>query len=93
MSKNGTNGAWVLTYEHNDYDQHGEYFAAVWPAKPTVEQLVAYFGYDNPSSGTPSVMGALAFILHLHGGGGRQGLEEMWYNLQFAEFGKKQDGG
>ena len=86
MSK--VQGAWVLTREHNEYDQHGSYFAAVWPTKPTIEQLVAYFGYDNPSSSATSVMGALAFILHLHKGGGRQANEDQWYNLTFAEFGK-----
>ena len=31
------NKLWVLTTEYNDYDQHGEYFLAVWPKKPSPE--------------------------------------------------------
>lgn len=30
---------WVLTYEANDYNQHGEYLFAVFLEKPTVEEL------------------------------------------------------
>jgi hypothetical protein len=31
-----------LTTEYNDYDQHGEYFVAWWPTKPSEEQLAKY---------------------------------------------------
>lgn len=30
---------WILTYEENDYNQHGEYFLAAWSNKPSIEQL------------------------------------------------------
>jgi hypothetical protein len=33
---------WILTTEYNDYDQHGAYFVAWWPKKPTYEQLGKY---------------------------------------------------
>lgn len=33
---------WVLTYEVNDYDQHGEYFLAVFKEKPTLEELMSF---------------------------------------------------
>lgn len=32
---------WVLTYEVNDYNQHGEYFESVFQDKPTLEQLIS----------------------------------------------------
>lgn len=32
---------WVLTEEHNDYDQHGEYFIHAWDHKPSREELIA----------------------------------------------------
>jgi len=30
---------WILTSEYNDYDQHGEYFEAVFAQKPTLQQI------------------------------------------------------
>lgn len=33
------NKIWILTSEHNDYNQHGEYFLAAFAAKPTVANL------------------------------------------------------
>jgi hypothetical protein len=38
---------WVLTYEVNDYDQHGEYFLMCWPYKPSDEQLRAELEEDG----------------------------------------------
>lgn len=79
-------GAWVLTRSHNDHDQHGEYFVAVWPSKPTTEQLAEFFRY---TTGTPgNVMDALHFLLHLEKGGGRRATEDVWYDLAFVEYGK-----
>lgn len=37
---------WILTEEYNDYDQHGEYFVAVFADKPTTEQLNFYEIYE-----------------------------------------------
>lgn len=31
---------WILTEEHNDYDQHGEYFLEIFEVKPTTQQLI-----------------------------------------------------
>lgn len=31
---------WVLTREHNEYDQHGEYFTAAFVEKPSLQQLI-----------------------------------------------------
>lgn len=87
MTKEVKKGVWVLTSEHNDYDQHGEYFEAVFSDKPDIEKLAEYF--SNPEvyyqcSGGP--MGALRFLEHLRKGGGRVGTEDIWYNLDFVEF-------
>lgn len=83
-------GVWVLTSEHNDYDQHGEYFHAVWAEKPTLGQLAEYFAKESikPSSTTNNVMEAVAFLEHLLKSGGRRGLEDVWWNLEFEEFQK-----
>jgi hypothetical protein len=37
---------WILTEEYNDYDQHGEYFLAVFKKEPTEEDL-KQFDYDH----------------------------------------------
>lgn len=34
-----SNTVWVLTYESNDYNQHGEYFEAVFGFKPSIKDL------------------------------------------------------
>ncbi len=33
---------WVLTEEYNEYDQHGEYFLAVFKDEPTEKDLKHY---------------------------------------------------
>lgn len=63
---------WVLTKEVNDYNQHGEYFIAAWGYKPSSLDLSYVLGYYTDSP----------VIQHLiHGGGGRQGVEDVWYYL------------
>jgi hypothetical protein len=83
---------WVLTTEHNDYDQHGEYFVAVFETKPTVKELAAFFT-TNKGVAVPGYhqdpVSVLNFLLHLLDGGGRQAIEDQWYNLNEVEFGKK----
>ena len=66
---------YVLTFEVNDYDQHGEYFLAAFKGKPTIEILsgVPTLNYDVPS------------LEHLLKGGGRRGHEHVWYNLVEVE--------
>lgn len=79
-----TDKIWVLTREINQYDQDGEYFVAVFKAKPTVKQIArilaanGYWGSD--------VMTALATALHILEGGGREGTEDEWYNLREEQF-------
>lgn len=73
---------WVLTREHNDYDQHGEYFEAVFASEPDIQTLAKYFKNDNEGHvyfGDP--FDALEFIEHLRKGGGRRGTEDVWYSL------------
>ena len=70
--------AWILTEEFNDYDQHGEYFVAWFPKKPTMEELSKHFSEED--------------AIHILNGGGRRGdngryWEDQWYNL------KEVDGG
>jgi len=38
-------GAFVLTEEINDYNQHGRYLVAIFHEKPTSEQLGKLLGY------------------------------------------------
>lgn len=38
---------YILTREHNDYDQHGAYFEAVFSKQPTSETLAKYFADNN----------------------------------------------
>ena len=33
------NKPWVLTEEHNDYNQHGEVFVYAWNHRPTFEEI------------------------------------------------------
>lgn len=71
---------WVLTSEHNDYDQHGEYFEAVFHKEPTLEVLADYFSGKN-SLHFSDPMAAVKFLEHLRKGGGRIKTEDVWYNL------------
>ena len=62
---------WILTEEHNDYDQYGEYFVAVFAEKPSLKQIERYVDccYCTPE--------------HVWHGGGRTGhLEDVWWNLR-----------
>lgn len=60
--------AWILTSEHNDYDQHGEYFIKVFAEKPTLEDLIAFVGQDDAE--------------HVLKGGGRIDVEDVWFYLR-----------
>lgn len=49
------NKIWILTSEHNDYNQHGEYFLAAFHTKPSITELASvcssldiYIGETNP---------------------------------------------
>jgi hypothetical protein len=67
---------WLLTEEHNDYDQHGEYFVAWWPEFPTFEQLrMALEGWGLSDT----------TLAHIKTGGGRCDAENVWWNLRREE--------
>ena len=66
---------WVLTEAYNDYDQHGVYFLAVWGHKPTIHEVATKIG------------GNFVLATHVLSGGGRQGSEDQWYNLDKVEEG------
>lgn len=66
-------GVWVLTESYNDYDQHGECFSAIWEKKPSLEQLAEYFGMNAANVSYSNPMEALAFLLHVEKGGGKNG--------------------
>lgn len=61
---------WVLTSSYNDYDQHGEYFEAVFKDKPTRESIMGTCGVTEEGAD------------HILLGGGREGDEYMWFNLR-----------
>lgn len=61
---------WVLTSEYNDYDQHGEYFVAVFVGKPALEQIQKYCEVGKE------------YARHILLGGGRINDEYKWYNLR-----------
>lgn len=65
---------WILTSKYNDYEQHGEYFEAVFAQKPTVEKIKEICGYNSDDS-----------ALHILKGGGRIEYEYQWYNLEEVE--------
>ena len=61
---------WVLTSEYNDYDQHGEYFEAVFIGKPTSKQIQKHCHVTEQGA------------VHILNGGGRVKYEDQWYNLR-----------
>ena len=64
---------WVLTSEYNEYDQHGEYFLAVFKNKPSRERLSDIVRDDE-------------VVDHLlNKGGGRIEWEDKWYNLKVED--------
>ena len=61
---------WVLTSEYNDYDQHGEYFEAIFIGKPTAKQIQKHCLVGEKDAA------------HILAGGGRVKYEDQWYNLR-----------
>lgn len=64
---------WVLTSCYNDYDQHGDYFEAVFKNKPSIEELSNRLELD--------IEFHLPTLEKLMNGGGRTGTEYKWYYL------------
>ena len=85
MSKEGV---WVLTREHNEYNQHGEYLVAVFKEKPSIAEFAAFFsnGKSSIDMSFSQAMKAVEYIEHLRSGGGRIGTEDSWHNLSFLPF-------
>lgn len=63
---------WILTYEVNDYRQHGEYYKKAWAERPTKEQIVDCFKgsyklsqneIDNLHEGVPTSVGCAIYML------------------------------
>ena len=71
----------VLTHEQNDYDQHGEYFLAVFAEKPSVKALADVLKSKAPEVSGFNVFEAVSLLEHIRAGGGRRGTEDTWYNL------------
>jgi hypothetical protein len=67
---------WVVTSEVNQYDQYGEYLLSVFANKPTMKEL-CLLGIGK------SVAAHL-----LETGGGRVGVEDVWYYLEEVNFGE-----
>jgi hypothetical protein len=65
---------YILTEEHNDYDQHGEYFIAWFSSAPTIDQVMK-LGLDTEEA------------FHVIGGGGRRETEQIWHNLRKVDEG------
>lgn len=38
---------WLLTYEANDYNQHGDYHGGLWKQKPTSEELIQLYAFRS----------------------------------------------
>ena len=63
---------WILTREHNAYDQEGEYYVYAWDHKPSKEEVDIVM--DKIEDG-------YADLDHIMNGGGRKNWEDIWYNL------------
>jgi hypothetical protein len=69
---------WILTSEHNEYDQHGEYFIEAFYPKPSGEKIVKALEKVNDERLDD-------YIDHILDGGGRVGFEHIWYHLKEIE--------
>ena len=70
---------WVLTESHNDYNQHGEYFSAVWLEKPTREDLIKVGIREE---------GRIDLLLAGEKDG-RMYNEDQWFDLEEVPLGKR----
>jgi len=73
---------WVITEEHNAYDQYGEYFICAFAEKPTHAQCLDllleldYIQEDQPRKHKDKMS---EFLMK---GGGRYKYENVWYWLR-----------
>mgnify|MGYP006935486334 CR=1 FL=1 len=64
---------YIITSEHNDYNQYGEYYIKAYKEFPTVEQLMSDLDIRELEAN------------YLFNGGGRQAKEDQWYNLHIED--------
>lgn len=77
---------WVLTREENDYDQHGDYFVAVFKKFPTLLAIwEALDSEENSGARTGISTNDVELFSHIQKGGGRRYPEETWYHLREIE--------
>ena len=71
---------YVLTREHNLYDQEGEYYVAIFKniddVKKRLKEVIKKDGYSGGSD---------ELLNHILEGGGRRNYEEVWFNLNKVE--------
>ncbi len=72
---------WIVTGEVNAYEQEGEYFVAAFNNKPSFSELRKLI--DNSGDRVSD-----ATIGKLTRGGGREGIEDTWYNLHEVKNGE-----
>lgn len=63
---------WVLTEEHNAYDQYGEYFLKAFINKPTAGDIAKVLEIHHNSG----------VVKHILNGGGRIEWEDIWWWLR-----------
>jgi hypothetical protein len=71
---------YILTRQHNDYDQYGEYFVAWFPKRPTATDIQLAIAIDDESI----IDGETAD--HIVSGGGRRDRpnEDVWWHLRLV---------
>ena len=67
---------YVLTREHNDYDQYGAYFVAAFKELPTAERLREKIFDDDGSAIDDATADQI-----LRGGGRTDWKENVWWNM------------
>ena len=80
---------WILTRSHNDYNQYGEYFVGAFMHRPTKQEIFSIVNPPYPGcNGTkitpqydPEDKNVDEFLTHIINGGGRQRVENDWYEL------------
>lgn len=69
---------YILTREHNEYDQYGEYFVAWFSKKPSAFYAQCAIKHDDGSEVTEELAN------HILSGGGRQTDENVWWHLRMV---------
>ena len=69
---------WIVTSEINEYNQEGVYFVAAYQSKPSFEDLKDLLRGESDVT-----------VGKLTRGGGRQALEDEWFNLDEVKDGEQ----